>query len=166
MEQPNLNLIQFNFKFPSLLTQKSDIKQQNRIRHSPLECLQPHITRNQSKIPSRNTHFTVFQNVPRFFLSLKIKHEIWAEDIVNYLHRTVWWTRRRCIYNPFLLIQIHWHCILCILPPPEKTHTRIKSSIIHQCSSQFEHSINFFKSIHTNSNQSKSKWITKVKSFD
>jgi len=101
--------------------------------HSPLECLQPHISRYQSKIPSRYTNFAIFTDVLQILLPPKTERKIRAEDGINNLHRpSIGRTRNRGIRNSLLLIRIRRHWILSILPPPE-TH-----GINHQRSSHIQ----------------------------
>lgn len=107
--------------------------------YSPLECLQPHIPRHQSKVPARHTNLAIFTNAWWILLPPKTEHKIWVKDVIDNLHRTsIGRTWKRGKRNSLLLIRIclrHW--ILSILPPPETHKTNHQYSShpisINQC---------------------------------
>ena len=99
--------------------------------HSPSECLDPHLARDQGIVPAGDTNFTIFPvHWIWTLLSSQIENKIQAEYVVNELHRTcIWRSWRSRVHYPLhwfriqtrIRIRINSHWILRILPPPIRT---------------------------------------------
>ena len=106
-------------------------KQLSKQEHSPSECLDPHLARDQGIVPAGDTNFTIFPvHWIWTLLSSQIENKIQAEYVVNELHRTcIWRSWRSRVHYPLhwfriqtrIRIRINSHWILRILPPPIRT---------------------------------------------